>query len=148
MNAKISESLGLVTMSQAKDMEIMSPGANTYMTEAESKTDADATADREYARENMKEIIENGADAMGVVLDIAKATEDPRAFEVFATLMKTMIDANKSLVGLHNNSARKATKSTPQDGQNQEENNVTTNHNNLFVGSTQELFALINKERK
>jgi len=145
MNAKISESLGLVTMSQAKDMEIMVPGSNNYVTEAESKTNNDEVEDREYARENMKTIIENGADAMGVVLDIAKATEDPRAFEVFATLMKTMVDANKSLVGLHQkNSNRKAKQSSDND-ENQEEKNVT-NHNNVYVGTTDELFALIQKK--
>ena len=39
--------------------------------------------DFRYARENMYHIIERGRDAMEELLEIAKAEESPRAFEVF-----------------------------------------------------------------
>lgn len=143
MNAKISESLGLVTISEANAMEILPPVGNDEVL-SDSVDDAQAEADRQYARENMKEIIEQGTGALDAMLDIARATEDPRAFEVFSSIMKTLIDANKSLVGLNNNSARKSSKSQKD---NQDENKNTTT-NNLFVGSTKEIAEILNRERK
>ena len=44
--------------------------------------------DFRYARENMYHIIERGRDAMDELLEIAKAEESPRAFEVFGQLLK------------------------------------------------------------
>lgn len=143
MNAKISESLGLVTISEANAMEILPPLGNDEVLSNDTE-DAQSEADRQYARENMKEIIEQGTGALDAMLDIARATEDPRAFEVFSNIMKTLIDANKSLVSLNNNSARKSSKSQKD---NQDENKNTTT-NNLFVGSTKEIAEILNRERK
>jgi hypothetical protein len=147
MNAKISESLGLVTMSEAKQMEeYILPDSNSVSTVEDDNEAAEAAADRKFARDNIKEVIEHGTSAMGDILDIAKATEDPRAFEVFSNIMKSLIDANKSLVSINNHSAKKATKQTVKEEAPDNNNNNVTNQ--LFVGSTQELMDLINNRDK
>jgi len=145
MNAKISESLGLVTMSEAKQVEIINPDGSIAPDEMDS-ADIAADEDRKYARENIKTVIEHGNSALEDVLDIARATEDPRAFEVFSNIMKTVIDANKTLVSINqNNSVRKGQKSQQQNDTQKDDNNKVTNQ--LFVGSTKELFDLINQQK-
>ena len=57
--------------------------------------------DFQYARENLYDIIEKGRDAMGELLEIAKAEESPRAFEVFGELLKNMTDTQGTLMELH-----------------------------------------------
>jgi len=64
----------------------------TYYTEAEilpavtTTNEEEKDTDFRYARENMYHIIERGRDAMDELLEIAKAEESPRAFEVFGQL--------------------------------------------------------------
>ena len=58
----------------------------------------DIDSDYNYARENLYEIIENGSNALNDLVEIAKASEHPRAFEVVSTLMKTLTEANKDLL--------------------------------------------------
>ena len=40
------------------------------------------------------------ADALDSLIDLAKASEHPRAFEVVAQLTKTLVDANKDLLDI------------------------------------------------
>ena len=56
--------------------------------------------DIDYARENLYKIVESGNDALETLLNVAKASESPRAFEVVQQFIKTMADANKDLVEL------------------------------------------------
>ena len=92
----------------------------------------DIDTDYRYARENLYEIIENGSHALHELVEIAKASEHPRAFEVVGSLMKTLTDANKDLLEIQT----KVKKLRQEDIATQGPNNVT---NALFVGSTAEL---------
>ena len=93
-------------------------------------------SDYEYARGNLYQVIESGHDALTNMLEIAKASEHPRAFEVVNQLMKTMADAQKDLLEL-----KKRQKDLVEPEQQQ---GPTTVNNALFVGSTAELQQLIN----
>lgn len=64
----------------------------------ETDPSRDIDSDYNYARENLYEIIENGSNALNDLVEIAKASEHPRAFEVVSTLMKTLTEANKDLL--------------------------------------------------
>ena len=81
----------------------------TYYTEAEILPAVTTTSEEEkdtdfrYARENMYHIIERGRDAMDELLEIAKAEESPRAFEVFGQLLKNMTDTQEKLMELQGN---------------------------------------------
>ena len=54
--------------------------------------------DIELAKKNIENIINLGDDAVREMVEIAKQSESPRAFEVVSTLMKTLLDANKDYV--------------------------------------------------
>lgn len=89
----------------------------------------DSEKDFQYARENFYNVIEKGTYALEEMLEVAKASEHPRAYEVVSTIMKTLVDANKDLVAMSN----KQTEYQPK------EMKPGTVNNNLFVGSTSDL---------
>lgn len=93
--------------------------------------------DYQYARENFYNVIEKGTEAIEDMLNIARSSEHPRAYEVLSTLMKTIIDANKDLVEM---SKKKALEEKPEESK-------TVTNNNLFVGSTAELQQLLKDMR-
>lgn len=93
--------------------------------------------DFEYARKNMYDIIEQGHEAIAKLMDIADQSQHPRAYEVIANLIKTMAETNKDLLGLTKQKKELITKEEAPQQQ------VT---NNLFVGSTAELQAMLQKK--
>lgn len=99
--------------------------------------DDSAKNDFEMARSNIHEVIQNGVFAMEKLSQIADASQHPRAFEVLAKLMETMLQANKDLLSLQKDIREIEAKDTPT---NDEAKSVT---NNLFVGSTAELQKVI-----
>ena len=99
--------------------------------------------DFQYARENLYDIIEKGRDAMEELLEIAKAEESPRAFEVFGQLLKNMTDTQQTLMELHQKKQK-----LENDGDRQEVSRAQNVTNALFVGSTAELLKLVKKETK
>jgi hypothetical protein len=82
--------------------------------------------------------IEKGQEALSGILDVAGMSQHPRAYEVAATLVKTIADANKDLLEL-----QKRKKDLTGVGP-----SPTTVNNNLFVGSTAELQQLIKKQNE
>lgn len=102
------------------------------------ETDTTVQVDFEYARGNMLAAIEKGQEALSGVLEIAGQSQHPRAFEVAATLVKVIADANKDLLELQ----KKKKELTGETA------GPTTVNNNLFVGSTAELQQLIKKQNE
>jgi hypothetical protein len=100
--------------------------------------DTQVTDDFEYARGNLIAAIEKGQEALTSIVDVAGMSQHPRAYEVVATLLKTVADANKDLLELQKRK-RDLTGIGPA---------PTTVNNNLFVGSTAELQKLIKKQNE
>lgn len=98
--------------------------------------DIDFKKDYETARENFHELIEKGKDAVDDILAIARESEKGRDFEVAATLLKNVLDANEQMINLH----KKIREIT---NYKQESKDKTTINNALFVGSTTELSKLV-----
>ena len=92
--------------------------------------------DYDYARRNLRDLIDSGMNDLNSVMDIARQSESPRAFEVATNLIKTLADTNKDLLDL-----AKKKKDLTQEKNTQ---NVT---NALFVGSTADLQKLIQGNR-
>ena len=92
----------------------------------------DTETDVEFVRDNLKNLISKSSEALEHLSVIAQETEHPRAFEVVASLMKTLTDANKDLLDIQT----KVKKLKQEDGVPSGPNSVT---NALFVGSTAEL---------
>jgi len=93
-------------------------------------------SDYKYARENLYGVIEKGTEALDTLIELAKASEHPRAFEVVSQLTKTLVDANKDLLDI-----QKKVKDLKKTEEKEAPKNVT---NALFVGSTAELQKLVN----
>lgn len=95
----------------------------------------DLTDAYQQSRENLQGIIDQGKEAMEEILNIAKAGQHPRAFEVYGTLLKNMVDANKELLNIQKQMRE-------MDGKKKETNNTTIDKA-IFVGSTADLGKLL-----
>lgn len=99
--------------------------------------DNSARNDFEAARANLYEVIQTGQEAMGKLTEIATQSQHPRAFEVLAKLMDTMVNTNKELMELQSKIREiDAVEASTNPGS-------QTINNNLFVGSTAELQKMI-----
>ena len=90
--------------------------------------------DYEYARGNMIAVIEKGQEALSGILDVAGMSQHPRSYEVVATLVKAVADANKDLLDL--SKKRKDLEKVDNGG-------PQTVNNNLYLGSTADLLKLL-----
>jgi hypothetical protein len=88
----------------------------------------------EQTKSNLQELIDSGKDAMEELRQIASAGQHPRAFEVYATLLKNMVDANKELLNVQK-------QMRDMDGKKKEGD--TKIDKAIFVGSTAELNKLL-----
>jgi hypothetical protein len=96
--------------------------------------------DTNYARKNIKDLIEKGNLAITDLLSVAKASEHPRAYEVAANMIKNLADLNKDLLEIQ----KRKKDLEPKTTNNQNGINV---EKAVFIGSTKELInALKNKE--
>ena len=91
--------------------------------------------DFKYTRENLYNLLERGQDAVEELLEIAKQSEHPRAFEVVGQLIGKLTETNKELMGLHKTKKDLSTEKGPT--------NVT---NALFVGSTSDLQKMLKEK--
>tara|TARA_R110000796_G_scaffold249115_1_gene376569 strand:- start:4603 stop:5016 length:414 start_codon:yes stop_codon:yes gene_type:complete len=131
---EISNSLGLAPMDEVVEGNVVVKKDNLPDTLSTRVDYADK--DYDYARTNFYNIIETGTEALEQMLDVAKASEHPRAYEVVSTIMKTLVDANKDLVNM--SEKKKPSEEKQFDGK---------VNNNLFVGSTAELQQLLKDMR-
>ena len=101
------------------------------------KSANDSEKDYGYARENYYNLIERNQDAVEEMLEIAKQSEHPRAFEVVGQLIKSGLDANKELMALHKTKKELSMEKGPSQVTNQA----------VFVGSTADLQKLLKVKR-
>ena len=101
------------------------------------KNGKDDDIDYNYARENYYNLIERNQDAVEEMLEIAKQSENARAFEVVGQLIKSGLDANEALMKLHKTKKELNVEKGP-----------TQVTNALFVGSTAELQKLLKSKLK
>ena len=93
--------------------------------------------DYRYARENLYGLVERGQDAIDGILQLSKETEHPRAYEVAGQLIKTVGETAEKLIDLQQKLKKLE----------DEERNVGTQHNHLYVGSTSELQKFLKKNK-
>lgn len=125
-------------LNEVLDIEDSTQSVRQIVQPPEGNDDEQIDEDYEYTRTNLYNIIERGTEALEEVLEVAKQSQQPRAFEVVSTLVKTISDANKDLLELKNK--QKALK-----GEKAKAKNVT---NALFVGSTADFQKMIEDMKK
>ena len=91
--------------------------------------------DYEYSRETYYDLIEKGRESLELMIEVARESEHPRAFEVLSGMIKSIADVNGSLMDLNKKQKELTKEDTPVD--------VSTTTNNLFVGSTTDLQRML-----
>ena len=97
--------------------------------------------DYQYSRETYYELLEKGRESMELMIEVARESEHPRAFEVLSGMMKNMADINDKLMALN-----KQKKDIDREDDPKRLGNTT--NNNLFLGSTADLQRLLQNEKK
>lgn len=108
------------------------------ITKIEAPKNDKAEGDFLEVRKNLKHLISTGEEAIEGILKVAQEGDSPRAYEVAATLIKTVSEINKDIIDIHQRMKSMEQTKVVQ--------NNTTN-NSIFVGSTSDLQDLINKAR-
>lgn len=139
---KLSEALGLRPLLEAKKDELPMVVEEIEVLPVQVTVEEDDTIrDIEQARGNIKNIIEQGDDALKEMISLAKQSESPRAFEVASTLMKTLLDANKDFVEM--STKKKYAKEELMGPKEAAQTNIT---NNNLILSTADLLKMIKGE--
>ena len=94
--------------------------------------------DYEYTRETLYDLIEKGREGIEEMIEVARQSEHPRAYEVLATLIKDTAQTSEKLMDLHRKIQHLDQMMLPAPTEN---NGNTTN--NLFIGSTTELQRML-----
>lgn len=95
--------------------------------------------DIEFARRTYYDLLTKGSEALEEMMEVARATEHPRAFEVLSGMMKNIGDINGNLIDLHKKKKDIEKEDKPALPPN-------TTNNNVFVGSTAELQKMLMKD--
>lgn len=93
--------------------------------------------DFEFARQNIRSILEKGSVALDKMLEVADLSQHPRSYEVVSTLIKSLADTNKDLLELAEKKNRIEKAKTQTETQ--------TINNNLYI-STTELLKMIKQK--
>ena len=96
-------------------------------------------SDYDYSRETYYDLLEKGKESMELMIEVARESEHPRAFEVLSNMMKNMADINDKLMDLN-----KKNKDITQ----QEVKQLGNTTNNVFLGSTADLQRLLQNEKE
>jgi ABC-type proline/glycine betaine transport system substrate-binding protein len=124
------------TLSEVLDLEPI----ETTATEVVPVTNTVVNDDADFARQNIRELIEKGNLAVDGILNVAKESEHPRAYEVAANLIKNLSDLNKDLMEIQ----KRKKDLDPQAAKRSCDVNVDKA---VFVGSTTELVKFLKNNK-
>ena len=112
----------------------MSDDLNKFFPPEEKNIDNDY----KYSRDTYYELVEKGKQSLELMIEVARESEHPRAFEVLSGMIKNISDVNDRLMDLN--------KKKKDIDKKDEIKKIATTTNNLFVGSTTELQKLLKNE--
>ena len=112
---------------EENQLELLPPEDSLPMDTTERHAHQDQ--DYDYVRNNLQGIIESGGEALNGILELAKESDHPRAWEVVGQIMRQLAETNKDLIELQKD-MRKI----------KDEGSVKkVTQNAIFMGSTAEL---------
>ena len=129
LNEKLSEALDIEPIELEKNFEVI-----------ETPVKDTVEDDADYARKNLRNLIEKGNNAVDNIIEIAKQSEHPRAFEVAAGMLKNLADMNKDLMEIQ----KRKQDLVPKDMSGTKNINVDKA---VFVGSTAELVKMLKSNK-
>jgi hypothetical protein len=107
-------------------------------------TEEQKEKDFDQVRRNMYELLSQGTDLLEDAIHIARESEQPKSFEVAATIMKQLTEMNSQILSLHqkrqylDDSVKKKEVSQPTNTP-----AATVTNNTMFVGTTADLNNII-----
>ena len=93
--------------------------------------------DYNYSRQTYYDLIEKGRESLDLMIEVARESEHPRAFEVLSGMIKNVSEVNDKLMDLN-----KKNKDISAD----DIKAIEKTTNNLFVGSTAELQRMLQND--
>jgi|TARA_R110000744_G_scaffold61443_2_gene126856 predicted DNA-binding protein YlxM (UPF0122 family) len=90
--------------------------------------------DYNYSRQTYYDLIEKGKESLDLMVEVARESEHPRAFEVLSGMIKNVSEVNDKLMDLNKKN---------KDISAEDIKKIEKTTNNLFVGSTTELQRML-----
>ena len=128
-NDKLSEVFDLEPIVQDEIAQELVPINNSVVTD-----------DADFARTNIKNLINSGSSALNNLLTVAKDSQQPRAYEVAATLIKNLSYLNKDLMEIQK-------RKQDLTGETTKNKNINVDKA-VFVGSTTELVKFLKNKQE
>jgi hypothetical protein len=137
---KVNDSLSNALDIPFEKQEILEPIKQVE----EVQLTSDAESDYNLARTTFRNLITQGNLAMEDMKELARQSESPRAYEVFATMMKTISETTKDLYDL-----QKKTKELKQvNGKPTQPDGAINVEKAIFVGTTAQLLKKVKEEKQ
>ena len=95
-------------------------------------------SDYDYSRQTYYELIEKGRESLEDMIEVARASEHPRAYEVISGMIKNISDVNDKLMDLN--------KKQKDINKEEEPKQIGNTTNNVFLGSTSDLQKLLQQD--
>jgi hypothetical protein len=137
----LSNTLGIEYSPTKQEILPPEPKTEAKVPEVISAGTTDAEADYNLARNTFRNLISQGNLAMEDMKELARQSESPRAYEVFATMMKTISETTKDLYDL-----QKKTKELKEDKSKPPSDSINIDRA-VFVGTTSDLLKKIKEEK-
>ena len=96
-------------------------------------------SDYDYSRETYYDLLEKGRESLEDMIEVARSSEHPRAYEVLSNMIKNLSDVNDKLMDLN--------KKNRDMDKKEEVKQVGNTTNNVFLGSTADLQRLLNDDK-
>lgn len=94
--------------------------------------------DYKYSKDTLYQLIEKGKDALEDMIEVARSSEHPRAYEVLSGLIKNVSDVNDKLLDL--NKKQKAM------DENDKPASIENQQNNYYLSSTADIQKMLKQE--
>ena len=101
----------------------------------------DVKQDYETTRAQLHNLVMKGQEAVDGILDVARASDHPRAYEVAGQLIKNVADTADKLIDLQKKMKELDTDETKKSG-------PSTVNNTMFVGSAAELQKMLKQQKE
>jgi hypothetical protein len=103
-------------------------------------------ADFKLVRKNMRDIVEKGNEVLNGIVDVARDTDKPSAYEAAGVILKNLMEANEKLLDIH----EKHKKFQKKDTENGDTNNNTgvNVENAVFVGTAADFLKQVKKAKE
>lgn len=85
-------------------LEVISPDKSVLPKREEPPSEnhsQDVSKDYEYSRKTIYYLIEKGTSALDDLMEYAKESQEPRAYEVVSELIRTVMEANREVLEIH-----------------------------------------------